>query len=292
MGLAPRKNSVFAVSSANPERRVRVHKLRHGHLWVDCTAAREIDEAARRRDPSVPASLVSRALAGGPYARITGEEGIIYQDEGGRLYRQMQKDTINSFAQVWSAEQKSLLAGRVGLSLPPGAKRLTRSAQAETDEHELSRSWWVYALKAKRGDSILPIVGCFSIVYQTETVVVVKDGWAFWAFDNQEKLILRGNWNSEPTAIISGVMRLLFHMVSASDEAINRPRFHDGFISIRKSQSAARFGAERWDGTLHDLYERRDISGFIVAERFEVISLEATIGHVEQCGRLLLAEVL
>ncbi len=154
----------------------------------------------------------------------------------------------------------------------------------------LSRAeYWVYALRAIKGDTALKVFGCFEVtpVPRTQSANAVRvKGQCYWVEDGG--LRERGAWWSNVPALReTDRLFLSYHMKSSQVGHRIQPEEHDGIIHLTSESGTPLIGDKYYRGFVNDLREWRDTSGDMFAERLTdgEYSWTRALELVRTCGQ-------
>jgi nucleoside phosphorylase len=162
----------------------------------------------------------------------------------------------------------------------------------------LTGSWWIYGLVGAMQKATLYSVGYFNLHEISGHNGVVENGKVF-RFNRDAGQIgaARGEWHSRPFVIGPELLDISYTMDRRNILRRTKrdgPAEYKSVMELRRDTTQPLVGEERWMGAFHDLQERRQVSGVILAEKLshQIEGPEGAFQMVQENGSRLIDALL
>jgi Trypsin-like peptidase domain len=142
-----------------------------------------------------------------------------------------------------------------------------------------SDRWFVYGLVGTNQEKRLFSVGYYRMIQLSRETAMIKDGRVYRLNFETGKIVgIRGYWDSNTFAVEPDLQIFLHRMdrrTIMNRSSQDGPADYSTLIRLHRDARKPLSGDERWQGTFHDLDERREVRGNMLVERLA----EGADGH-------------
>lgn len=164
------------------------------------------------------------------------------------------------------------------------------SSQTGQRARASAQRWWIYGLVGTKQKTNLFSVGYYKLRQTSPHDAVIESGRVF-RFDRDMRQIgmPRGEWKSHQFLIGSDKINVFYTMDRRGILRRSKqdgPAEYESVLQLHRDTTRPIVGDERWAGSFHDLQERRQVNGIILAERLseEIDGLEAAAQKMRENG--------